>query len=340
MLDANYSTLEKDRPRAAEPLFSGEGFPPPCLDIRLLHAIIEKSDSRIVHAAFNHKGGTIMVSAQNCPISKLDKVLLATDGSPYSEGAIREAINFSKACSSRLYALMVLETNPEYESIGSNVFEKEEAEARKYLETIKDRAAQEGVSCETIFHSDRSPHAAIVEEAAERKIDLIVIGRRGRTGLAKLLLGSEGAKVIGRAPCTVLVVPRAARIEYKTLLAAVDGSPHSQAALHEAVSIAKKCGSRLAVLSVMHDETGRAEAEGHVKSAVELAKKEGLQAEGATAAGKAPDAIVETAGGRGVDLIVMGAYGKTGLKKALLGSATEKVIGHAGCAVLVAQARA
>ena len=50
------------------------------------------------------------------------------------------------------------------------------------------------------------------------------------------------------------------------------------------------------------------------------------------------DPIVETAGGRGVDLIVMGAYGKTGVKKFLMGSATEKVIGSAGCAVLVAKA--
>jgi nucleotide-binding universal stress UspA family protein len=279
-----------------------------------------------------------MASAQYCPISKLEKVLLATDGSQYSEGAVREAINFAKICSSRLFAIMVLETNPEYETIGSNVFEKEEAEARKHLESVKERAVREGVDCETIFHSDRNADLAIVEEAGERAIDMIVIGRRGRTGLAKLLLGAVGAKVIGGAPCKVLVVPRAARIEYRTILAAVDGSPHSEAALREAIAIAKKSGSRLIVLSAMRDESERAEAEGHVRHAVELAKKEGLQAEAVTPLGRSHNAIVETAGGRGVDLIVMGTYGKTGLKKALLGSSTEKVIGHAGCAVLVAQA--
>ncbi len=273
-----------------------------------------------------------------CPLSKLDKVLLATDGSPYSDGAVREAVNFAKICSSRLVAVTVLETNPEYESIGSNVFQKEEDDARKHLDAVKERAAGEGIDCETVFHSDRSADQAIVDEAVERKIDLIVIGRRGRSGLAKLLLGTVGAKVIARSPCKVLVVPRAAHIGYKTILAAVDGSPHSEAALKEAVAIAKKCGSRLIVLSSMRDETGRAEAEKHVQHAIELARKEGMEAEGLTATGRSFDAIVETAGGRGVDLIVMGTYGKTGLKKALLGSATEKVIGHAGCAVLVAQA--
>jgi nucleotide-binding universal stress UspA family protein len=54
-----------------------------------------------------------------------------------------------------------------------------------------------------------------------------------------------------------------------------------------------------------------------------------------TPVGRPYDVIAEIAGGRGVDLIVMGAYGKTGLKKFLMGSSTEKVIGLAGCAVLV-----
>ena len=61
---------------------------------------------------------------------------------------------------------MVLETNPEYETIGSNVFEKEEAEAMKYLETVKERAVKEGVTCETLFHGVE-PYQAIVEEAGK-----------------------------------------------------------------------------------------------------------------------------------------------------------------------------
>jgi nucleotide-binding universal stress UspA family protein len=46
-------------------------------------------------------------------------------------------------------------------------------------------------------------------------------------------------------------------------------------------------------------------------------------------------AITETAGGNAVDLIIMGACGKTGLTKSLMGSTAEKVIGLAGCAVMV-----
>ena len=280
-----------------------------------------------------------MDCAQFCPTGKLEKLLVSTDGSVYSEGAIREAISFASKCSSRLYICMVLETNPEYETIGSNVFEKEEAEATAHLESIKARAEKAGLKCETIFHESMKASQAIVDEATEKKVDMIVIGRRGRKGLAKALMGEVAAKVIAQAPCKVLVVPKAARIEYRNILVATDGSVHSNAALTEAIAISRRCGSRLIVLSAMRDESERKEAENYVNKAVEMALKEGVSAEAVTPTGRSFNAIVETAGGRGVDLIVMGTYGHTGVKKLLMGSSTEKVIGNAGCAVLVVKAQ-
>lgn len=279
-----------------------------------------------------------MDCAEFCPVGKLEKLLLSTDGSQYSEGAIREAIIFASKCSSKIYACMVLETNPEYETIGSNVFEKEEEEATAHLESIKARATKEGVRCETIFHESIKASEAIVDEATEKRVDMIVIGRHGRKGLSKALMGEVAAKVIAHSPCKVLVVPKAARIEYRNILVATDGSIHSNAALTEAIAIAKRCGSHLIALSAMRDETERQEAENYANKAIDLAQKEGVSAEAVTPIGRSFNAIVETAGGRGVDLIVMGTYGKTGVKKLLMGSSTEKVIGNAGCAVLVVKA--
>ena len=46
-----------------------------------------------------------MDCAKLCPVGKLEKLILATDGSQFSEGAIREAINFARKCSSKLYAV-------------------------------------------------------------------------------------------------------------------------------------------------------------------------------------------------------------------------------------------
>ncbi len=281
-----------------------------------------------------------MTNAPICPLSRLDKLLLSTDRSTFSEGAVREAISFAKQCSCRLYVMSVLETNPQYETIGADVYDKEEAEALKYLESIKRRASQEGVSsCEAALHFGEEPYRLIVKEAEERKADMIVIGRRGRSGLLKVLMGQVAAKVIGHACCKVLVVPRAARIEYRNILVATDGSAHSLAAASEAIGIAKRCGSHIVALSAAHSENELEEAKALVNRVVEMARSEGVTAEAITPIGRSHDVIVETAGGRGVDLIVMGTYGKTGIKKLLMGSSTEKVIGRAGCAVLVAGAQ-
>ncbi len=281
-----------------------------------------------------------MNSAQSCPLSKLDKLLLATDRSAFSEGAVREAITFAKKCSSRLSVMSVLETNPEYETIGASAYQKEEDEATKYLESIRSRASQEGIYyCETALHFGENPSRLIVNEAAEKKADMIIIGRRGRSGLMKVLMGKTAANLISQAPCKVLIVPRAARIDCRNILVATDGSTHSIAAASEAIGIAKRCGSNIIAISAMHSEEGSEEAKVHVRQVVEMAQKEGITAEALTPIGRSHDVIVEIAGGRGVDLIVMGSYGKTGLKKLLMGSSTEKVIGHASCAVLVVRAQ-
>jgi hypothetical protein len=281
-----------------------------------------------------------MKPSQACPLSKLDKLLLATDRSSFSEGAVREAIAFAKKCSSRLFVMSVLETNPEYETIGAGAYQKEEEEASTYLKSVKAMASQEGLSsCETALHFGENPARLIIKEAAEKKVDMIIIGRRGRSGLMKVLMGKTAAHVIGQAPCKVLIVPRAARIECRNILVATDGSTHSIAAANEGIGIAKRCGGNIIALSAMHSEEGSGEAKANVQQVVEMAQKEGITAEALTPLGRPHDVILETAGGRGVDLIVMGSYGRTGLKKLLMGSSTEKVIGHASCAVLVVRAR-
>ena len=275
-----------------------------------------------------------MNSVQICPITH-EKLLLSTDGSEFSEGAIREAINFAKRCSSKLYAVTVVQTNPEYETIATNLFEKEELRAKEHLSSIKERALSEGLECETIVCHGDEPYKCIAGEAAQKQVDMIVIGRRGAKGLKKLLIGEVAAKVIGETPCNVLVIPRAAHITYRNILVATDGSEQSNAAVSDAIGIAKRCGSSIIALSSIHSESEREKSQANVNKVVELAQKESIPVEALTPMGRSYNAIVETAGGRGVDLIIVGTPGKTGLKRVLTGSVTEKVIGHADCAVLV-----
>ena len=70
---------------------------------------------------------------------------------------------------------------------------------------VKKQAEAEGVQAET-FVGEAEAFEAITNLAKEQNADMIVIGSHGRTGLRRLLMGSVAEKVIGYAPCPVLVV--------------------------------------------------------------------------------------------------------------------------------------
>ena len=292
--------------------------------------------------------------AQLCPTAKIEKLLLPTDCSEFSEGAIREAVNLAKTCSSKLFVVSVIETNPEYESIAPQLIEKAEKETRQHLESVKNRAAKEGVDCEIIARQGEDPYKYIVDEAAKHQVSMIIMGRRGRKGLKRLMMGSVTAKVIGHSPCNVLVVPRAARLEFRKILVATDGSKYSNAAASEAVAIAKRCGANLIAASVVpyesisplgivHSEMqwelvteeSRKAAESNIKNVKEIAEKEDVKIEELILEGRPYEAIINAAKEKRVDLIVVGSHGRTGLDRLLMGSVTERIIGHADCAVLV-----
>ncbi len=276
-----------------------------------------------------------MPSAQSCPVKKLENLLLATDHSEYCEGAVREAVRIAGKCLSRLYVITILEMNPEYETFGTNVTQELLKEAAEYFDSLRKKALEKRITCETILRERGEPYRLIVDEATKKKVDMIIMGRRGRRGLEKVLMGSTAAKVVGHAPCNVLIVPRAAQVEFRNILVATDGSEYANAAALTAIDIAKSSGGHIIALSAFFLDDELPAAKSNVNSILEITHREGVEAEAITPRGKPDEAIGEIAGGRAVDLIVMGAYGKTGLKKLLMGSTTEKVIGLTGCAVMV-----
>ncbi len=292
--------------------------------------------------------------AEICPTTGVEKILLSTDGSEYSEGAVREAIKLAKKCSSKLTAITVVDTNPEFDALAPQIVEKKEKSARTNLEVVQARAMKEGVACDTIVREDEEPYKCVVDEASKNKCTMIVMGRRGRTGLKRLMMGSVTARVVGLAPCNVLVVPNAAELEFKGIAVATDGSKFSATAASEAIGLARRNGSQLTVISVVPSElmtpmdanftlTQREhmaekemyEAEKNARAVKDAAQKEGVAVKAFVISGKPADAIIETARERNADLIVVGSHGRTGLEKLLMGSVAERVIVLAACPVLV-----
>jgi len=149
-----------------------------------------------------------MVQAQPvCPLTKCKRILVAMDRSKYSEKAFDQAISMAKICKSTLFVISVIDLYPEVKEIVLTHEEKMLMGTRAFLEGVKDRAAKENIPCETIMHVGGQPHEFIIQEAKEKNIDLIVMGTHGRTGLQKLLIGSVAERVVGHAPCAVMVTP-------------------------------------------------------------------------------------------------------------------------------------
>jgi hypothetical protein len=145
--------------------------------------------------------------ATTCPISGLKSILLATDGSRYSEKALREAVSLAKTCGTKLYVVSVIEINQEYAAMAPKVVEQLESESRELLDDVKACAEKEGIDAVMITHEGEEAWKFIIEDARAHNIDMIIMGTHGRTGLTRLLMGSVTQKVIGHAHCKVLVVP-------------------------------------------------------------------------------------------------------------------------------------
>jgi nucleotide-binding universal stress UspA family protein len=273
-----------------------------------------------------------------CPTARMEKLMVATDGSEYSENAIREAINLAKVCSGNLIAVSVVKANLEFDSVLPQFVEKAEEEAIKHLESVKVQATKEGVKCTTLVSRSEEPYEDIVRHASKNKVDMIIMGTHGKTEMKRLMMGSVTALVIGHASCNILVLPLNAKVECRNVLIATDGSKYSEAAASEALGIAKRCGSSLILISVASSDAEIASAAGNVKKITGMAEKENIHVEGIAVKGKPYEAIIVTAKQKGTDLIIMGSHGRTGLERLLMGSVTERVIGHSEAAVLVVKA--
>jgi nucleotide-binding universal stress UspA family protein len=270
-----------------------------------------------------------------CP-GEWPRLLVCTDGSAESQGAVAEALALARLCASQVYVLQVLEIVPEFEAVAPDLLPRLEEEIRTQLEGLKAETAKMAVPITTRVRRDVSVFSAILEEAQQIKPAMIIMGRYGRSGLARLLMGSVTARVIGHSQINVLVVPRQAILAFRRILVASDGSPYSRAAWEEALAIAKRAGSVLVGVSVAEEEGELELAEQIVHQMRVTANQHGILLQGLVPLEQtADDAIVQAALKNEVDLIVLGSHGRTGLTRLLMGSVTERVIGHAPQPVLV-----
>jgi len=269
-----------------------------------------------------------------CP-ARLEKLLVCTDGSGDSEGAVAGALALARSCQSKIFLLQVLEFNPELEAQAPQYVAERENLIHGYLQKHRREAEGLEIPVEVRVRRCEAAYQGIVEEAEKIHPDLIVMGRRGRSRFFRLLMGNVTARVIGYSPYNVLVVPKGVPLDFSHLLIASDGSSYSDAAWEEALSMTRRLGSRLTALSV----AGSAEELEWARSIVARLRTEArlqdIPLDTLVLVGAPYETIVRTARTQGADLIVMGALGMTGLSSLIMGSVTERVIATAPCTVMV-----
>lgn len=139
------------------------------------------------------------------------KILLATDGSKFSESATRMVIQQMRSDRAELCVLYVVEPwlvfDYELGEIRPLKASREEElkRGKGLLERIKPLVAEAGFRVTTAIEQG-DPRFAIVEYAAQWKADLLILGSHGRKGLARLLIGSVAEYVARHANCSVLIV--------------------------------------------------------------------------------------------------------------------------------------
>jgi nucleotide-binding universal stress UspA family protein len=141
-------------------------------------------------------------------------ILVPTDGSKLSDGAVTQAIRFARETGASLTVLHVM---PEYippafaefpaagEASFAEFMKATEETARSVLAVVTKSAQEAGVACETISLRHTQPYRAIIDVAGDKSCDLIFMSSHGRRGFSALVLGSETNKVLTHSSIPVLV---------------------------------------------------------------------------------------------------------------------------------------
>ena len=267
-------------------------------------------------------------------------LLLATDGSAFSDGAIQEAIFFGQACRARVIVLHVVQTRAESIVSAHFAVRQGQQELAPHLEEIRRMARDSGVELEVVVIGSGRPEQAIVEQAHLRGADVILMGRHGRAGRLSLLVGKMTKRVIDQGFPRVLVAPRESLLTGRQVLLAVDDSANGRQAVREALSLARTCTTleRLSVLSVARTEADRPQHQALAEAVCVEAAGPGLACTPLAAVGDPAACIVDRARADGADMIIIGAWRRGAMARLLRGHVAEQVIGTAPCGVLVVTA--
>lgn len=268
---------------------------------------------------------------------------------PASRAARDKAVEVAQRFGGRVHLLSALDLDPYAESIvlkapaagGPSILDQ----ARRFVEeaALPARAAGVPVSTEVVVGR---PSESILADVQRNRRDLVVVGTRERSTLARNLLGSTALALLRRCPVPVFVARRPVHTPERVVLAAIGIGDLALDVLRAAAGIASGAGAALHVLHVVDLPAAAVLRAGAAdREAVEWyrrQRRERAEAEvprlvgealGAAAPatlhlvdGETADTILDHARKLEADVVVMGSVVHGGLRALLLGSTAEKVL--------------
>jgi len=147
-----------------------------------------------------------------------DRILIATDGSKFSQKAAKVGIELAKLSGGKVTIVYVADTGKYISSAGlvppfggvspdaiDNVVESIREAGEKATLQVGEIAKASGITSERRI-AEGNPPSEILKIAENEKIDVIVMGSIGKTGLEKFLMGSVAEKVVHNSKLPVLIV--------------------------------------------------------------------------------------------------------------------------------------
>jgi len=294
-------------------------------------------------------------------------ILIGIDGSTHSFESLRQAASLSGQDDT-----LILYYSPPQLSVSKRGTDATVAQRARqaladavFAEAIDRLAPDRRTTVRTVV-GDQSPKVGLLETADRQQADLIVVGARGSSGLARLLIGGVATAVAHAAHVPVLIA-RSSRHGDESLQAmlAHDGSPSACAAsdfLSQLHWPRDAVGHLIGVvewsmvgevpdwlMETARDAEGDALAQQWVQEHEQDKQRMRQQLAACqadlpeifhktapiVAEGGAAQSILEAIEQQHIDLVIMGARGLRAFERMMIGSTSDKVMRHAPCSMLI-----
>lgn len=291
------------------------------------------------------------------------RILLATDGSAYSEGTARFLSRFNFSQDDEILVLNVISHVPfkdDRESYYAKLKQIKQEIAPRILDSTIDILKPLDVKISTAL-LDGYPDKAIVDAASESDVDLVVMGARGLKGIKSLLIGSTTRSVAINSPRPVLVFkqPRWETTGTLKILYATDGSRSAINTERLLTAIPFPKDNEITIVNVIPsayidvperywmevDEKIKGEiakireaefgvSDKIIEDAREILRNRFPKIKVSIKFGDPSLEILNEAEQSKADLIAVGSSGMRGVH-GVLGSVSRNILGHAECSVLI-----